>query len=47
VPGPESCGLASGLVGDRILDGGHHGGDDQAVYAFAREDVDNRCTRKP
>lgn len=30
----------SGLAGDRVLDGGHHGGDDQAVYAYAREDLD-------
>jgi MOSC domain-containing protein YiiM len=39
-PGPRGSGLGSGVVGDRILDGGHHGGDDQAVYAFAREDLD-------
>lgn len=39
-PGPKGSGLGSGLVGDRILDGGHHGGDDQAVYAYAREDLD-------
>jgi len=39
-PGPRGSGLGSGLVGDRILDGGHHGGDDQAVYAYAREDLD-------
>ena len=29
-----------GLAGDRIVDGKHHGGDDQAVYAYAREDMD-------
>jgi MOSC domain-containing protein YiiM len=39
-PGPRGSGLGSGLVGDRIFDGGHHGGDDQAVYAYAREDLD-------
>jgi MOSC domain-containing protein YiiM len=39
-PGPRASGLGSGVVGDRILDGGHHGGDDQAVYAYAREDLD-------
>ncbi|MDQ7906352.1 MOSC domain-containing protein [Phytohabitans sp. ZYX-F-186] len=39
-PGPKGSGLGSGLVGDRILDGGHHGGDLQAVYAYAREDLD-------
>jgi MOSC domain-containing protein YiiM len=30
----------SGLVGDRVCDLRHHGGDDQAVYAYAREDLD-------
>jgi MOSC domain-containing protein YiiM len=39
-PGPKTTGLGSGLVGDHIGDGVHHGGDDQAVYAFAREDLD-------
>ncbi|BCB91141.1 MOSC domain-containing protein [Phytohabitans suffuscus] len=39
-PGPRGTGLGSGVAGDRILDGGHHGGDDQAVYAYAREDLD-------
>lgn len=39
-PGPKGSGLGSGLVGDRIFDGDHHGGDDQAVYAYAREDLD-------
>lgn len=39
-PGPKHGGLGSGLVGDFIGDRGHHGGDDQAVYAFAREDLD-------
>lgn len=39
-PGPKGSGLGSGIAGDNILDGGHHGGDDQAVYAYAREDLD-------
>ncbi|ORB60052.1 MOSC domain-containing protein [Mycobacteroides saopaulense] len=33
-------GLGSGLAGDAIGDHSHHGGDDQAVYAYAREDLD-------
>ena len=39
-PGPKTTGLGSGLIGDFIGDGKHHGGDDQAVYAFQREDLD-------
>jgi len=39
-PGPKRSGLGSGLVGDYIGDGRHHGGDSQAVYAFQREDLD-------
>ena len=39
-PGPKRTGLHSGLVGDQIFDIDHHGGDDQAVYAYAREDYD-------
>ena len=39
-PGPKRGGLGSGLVGDFIGDGKHHGGDSQAVYAFQREDLD-------
>jgi MOSC domain-containing protein YiiM len=35
-PGP----MRSGLVGDVIGNGKVHGGDDQAVYAYAREDLD-------
>src|SRR5689334_606758 len=31
---------SSGLAGDQIFDQAHHGGDDQAVYAYAREDLD-------
>ena len=30
----------SGLAGDTICDTHHHGGADQAVYAYAREDLD-------
>ncbi|MEO5834545.1 MAG: MOSC domain-containing protein [Nakamurella sp.] len=38
-PGPK--GLAGGgLAGDAVCDLRHHGGDDQAVYAYAREDLD-------
>src|SRR5262249_34344339 len=38
-PGPKGVG-GSGLQGDTIGDRKHHGGDDQAVYAYAREDLD-------
>jgi MOSC domain-containing protein YiiM len=38
-PGLEGAG-ASGLAGDAVCDTRHHGGDDQAVYAVAREDLD-------
>ncbi|MFF3243501.1 MOSC domain-containing protein [Streptomyces sp. NPDC002870] len=38
-PGPKGEG-ASGLAGDAVCDLRHHGGTDQAVYAFAREDLD-------
>ncbi|HET9871939.1 MAG TPA: MOSC domain-containing protein [Propionibacteriaceae bacterium] len=44
-PGPKHGGLGSGLVGDFIGDGKHHGGDEQAVYAYAREDLDGWETR--
>jgi MOSC domain-containing protein YiiM len=40
-PGPQRTGLGSGLVGDQVFDVAHHGGDDQAVYAYAREDLDH------
>lgn len=44
VPGPvrvdEPGYGASGLAGDAICDTPHHGGPDQAVYAYAREDMD-------
>jgi MOSC domain-containing protein YiiM len=39
-PGPKGVG-ASGLAGDTVCDTRHHGGDDQAVYAMAREDMDD------
>jgi hypothetical protein len=35
-PGAKQDGLGSGLVGDAICDRRHHGGNDQAVYAYAR-----------
>jgi MOSC domain-containing protein YiiM len=38
-PGPKGTG-AVGLAGDRVHDVKHHGGPDQAVYAYAREDLD-------
>ncbi|QDQ13215.1 MOSC domain-containing protein [Streptomyces spectabilis] len=38
-PGPKGIG-GSGLAGDSIGELRHHGGNDQAVYAFAREDLD-------
>ncbi|MDX3116062.1 MULTISPECIES: MOSC domain-containing protein [Streptomyces] len=38
-PGPKGVG-ASGLAGDAVCELRHHGGDDQAVYAVAREDLD-------
>lgn len=38
-PGPRGTG-AVGLAGDRVYDVKHHGGRDQAVYAYAREDLD-------
>jgi MOSC domain-containing protein YiiM len=38
-PGPRDTG-AVGLAGDRVYDVKHHGGGDQAVYAYAREDLD-------
>ena len=39
-PGPKRGGLGSGVVGDRIGSSKHHGGETQAVYAFAREELD-------
>ena len=39
-PGPKGVG-GSGLAGDAVCDLRHHGGVDQAVYAVAREDLDD------
>ncbi|MFF8288306.1 MOSC domain-containing protein [Streptomyces sp. NPDC016309] len=39
-PGPKGAG-ASGVAGDTVCDLRHHGGTHQAVYAFAREDLDH------
>ena len=39
-PGPKGTGEV-GLAGDRVYDLKHHGGVDQAVYAYAREDLDS------
>ncbi|HEX6686642.1 MAG TPA: MOSC domain-containing protein [Candidatus Limnocylindrales bacterium] len=39
-PGRQTTGLGSGVVGDQVFDIAFHGGDDQAVYAYAREDLD-------
>jgi MOSC domain-containing protein YiiM len=39
VAGPVDVHLL-GLVGDQVSDTRHHGGPDQAVYAFAREELD-------
>ena len=38
-PGPKGTG-GSGMIGDTVYDRRHPGGDDQAVYAYAREDLD-------
>jgi len=40
-PGTRGEGLGSGLVGDVVCDRRNHGGDTQAVYAYAREDLDH------
>jgi MOSC domain-containing protein YiiM len=44
-PGPVPIDVprpgASGVAGDRIGNGSVHGGGDQAVYAYAREDLDH------
>lgn len=39
-PGTRAGGLGGGLVGDQVCNRRYHGGDDQAVYAYAREDYD-------
>jgi MOSC domain-containing protein YiiM len=38
-PGPKGTG-GSGVAGDDVCDLRHHGGTHQAVYAYAREDLD-------
>ena len=38
-PGPKHV-AGSGLAGDDVCNRRHHGGDDQAVYAYAGEDLD-------
>lgn len=43
-PGAKGVG-GSGLIGDDVCDRRHHGGDDQAVYAYAREDLDEWSRR--
>jgi MOSC domain-containing protein YiiM len=44
-PGPMKSGRGSGLIGDTIGNQKLHGGVDQAVYAYAREDLDAWETR--
>jgi MOSC domain-containing protein YiiM len=41
-PGPKRRGhpRPNGLAGDTVCSTAHHGGTDQAVYAYAREDLD-------
>ncbi|MFI6586616.1 MOSC domain-containing protein [Embleya sp. NPDC050493] len=39
-PGSGPGGLGSGLVGDGVYDRHNHGGNDQAVYAYSRENLD-------
>jgi MOSC domain-containing protein YiiM len=39
-PGPRGT-AGSGLAGDAVCDLRYHGGDHQAVYAYAREDLDH------
>ena len=39
-PGPKLGGLGSGIEGDFIGSQDHHGGNDQAVYAYSREELD-------
>ncbi|GGB84261.1 MOSC domain-containing protein [Knoellia flava] len=38
-PGPKGRG-GSGVEGDAVMNRKHHGGSEQAVYAFAREELD-------
>jgi MOSC domain-containing protein YiiM len=37
---PALANGSAGLAGDQVCDVRHHGGPDQAVYAYAREDLD-------
>src|SRR5213080_2300540 len=39
-PGRPGVGGGSGVAGDAVCDIRNHGGDDQAVYAYSREDLD-------
>ena len=41
-PGPRGTAgsSGSGIAGDEVCDHRHHGGDDQAVYAYSREELD-------
>lgn len=39
-PGPKGT-AGSGLAGDQVCNRRHHGGNDQAVYAYPREDLDD------
>lgn len=38
-PGPKGTG-GSGVAGDAVMNRRHHGGTEQAVYAFSREELD-------
>lgn len=44
LPGPVRLGQR-GFAGDQVSDTKHHGGIDQAVYVFAREDLDRWAER--
>lgn len=44
-PGAKHGGRGSGVVGDHIGETRHHGGDTQAVYAVAREELDGWAER--
>lgn len=43
-PGPKGSG-GSGLAGDAVCDQRHHGGSDQAVYAYSAEDLEEWAAR--
>jgi len=40
-PGTRRDGMCGGLAGDTVCDRRNHGGDTQAVYAYARQDLDH------